>query len=179
MISFMKDKLRRFCKAQDGSALTLEFMILMPILVYSFLFGIELSIYSIRQMQLDRGLEVTTREVRLNTGVTFTHDDLKDLVCLNAGGISDCEENLVLEMAPVVMREFRGLPEFTDCVDQGAEVNPQRGWSVGQQHEVMLMRACYRFKPGFSGIGLGLSLMKDADGNAMMASMSTFVQEPQ
>ena len=54
-----------------------------------------------------------------------------------------------------------------------------RGWSVGQQHEVMILRACYTFFPGFSGVGLGLELAKNSDGKAMMASISTFVQEPQ
>jgi len=179
MISFMKDKLSRFRKAQDGSAMTIEFVILLPMLFYFFIFGVELSVYSIRQMKLDRGLEVSTREIRLNTGVTFTHDDIKTMVCANSGGITDCEDNLVLEMEPVDMREFRGLTTTSTCVDQAADVNPERGWSVGQQHEVMILRACYTFFPGFSGVGLGLELAKNSEGKAMMASISTFVQEPQ
>lgn len=179
MISFLKEKLGRFCKTQDGSALTIEFVILLPLLFYAFIFGIELSMYSIRQMQLDRGLEITTREVRLNTGVSYTHDDLKELVCLNAGGLPNCDDNLLLEMAPITVREFRGLETMDQCIDQAAEVNPQRGWSVGQQHEVMVIRACYQHKPGFSGVGLGLELTQDTSGNALMATMSTFVQEPQ
>lgn len=178
MITSMRNHLRRFRKSQDGGTLTLEFMILTPMLIYAFFFGIELSVYSIRQMQLDRGLEITTREVRLNTGMQFSHDDLKRAICINAGGITDCDDNLVLEMAPVNLREFTGLPEMTQCYDQSAPVNPQRGWSLGKQHEVMLLRACYKFKPGFAFAGLGKKLLKDGDGNAMMASMSTFVQEP-
>ena len=178
MISSLKNHLRRFRKSQDGGMLTLEFAILMPMLIYAFFFGIELSIYSIRQMQLDRGLEVTTREVRLNTGLQFEHDDLKRAICINSGGIEGCEENLMLEMAPVNLREFTGLPAMTECYDASAPVNPQRGWSLGQQHEVMLLRACYKFKPGFGFWGLGQKLQKDGEGLAMMASMSTFVQEP-
>lgn len=178
MISSFKHHLQRFRKSQDGGTLTLEFMILTPMLFYAFFFGIELSVYSIRQMQLDRGLEVTTREVRLNTGMQFTHDDLKRAICINSGSIMDCNDNLMLEMAPINLREFTGLPAMTQCYDTSAEVNPQRGWSLGQEHEVMLLRACYKFKPGFGFVGLGKKLHKDNDGFATMASMSTFVQEP-
>lgn len=179
MITRMKNHLRRFRDEEKGVLYVIEFAILAPVLFGAFFFGFELSLHSIRQMQLDRGLEVTTRSVRLNTGVEITHDDLKKAICMNAGGLDNCDENLRLEMLPMNPRSFSGLEANPDCTDAPLEVSPVRGWSLGQQHELMLLRACYKFDPVFGSIGLGNLLgQASSDGKGKMVSMSAFVQEP-
>ena len=179
MITRMKKHLRRFRQEEKGAAYIIEFAILAPALFGTFFFGFELSMHSIRQMQLDRGLEVTTREVRLNTSMAFTHEDLKRAICLNSGGLEGCEENLRLEMVPMNPRSFTSLDALPDCVNSAQPVAPLRGWSLGQEHELMLLRACYRFKPVIASIGLGAALDTDGDGFAKMVSISAFVQEPE
>lgn len=178
MIARIKSHLRRFRKSQSGAAITLEFMVLLPLFLYVFFFGIELSIHSIRQLQLDRGVEVTVREIRLNTNQQFTHASIKDAICVNTGGIEDCNANLKLEMVPTNPRTFRGMAPSNDCYDTSFPVVPQRGWSLGREHEVMLLRACYAFKPVFANIGLGERLPKDSRGFARLTSVTAFVQEP-
>ena len=176
----MKKHLRRFRKEEKGSNYLIEFVIMFPLLFMAFMFGFELSMQSIRQIQLDRGLEVTTREVRLNTSKHFTHDTLKQTICANTGGLKDCNANLRLEMVPTNPRTFTALPARADCINAAEPVAPVRGWSLGQQHELMLMRACYRYVPMWnkSGLGLALDLNGAEDGYAEMVAISAFVQEP-
>ena len=174
----MKNILRRFRQEEKGAVFLIEFAIMAPMLFFMFFFGFELSMHSIRQMQLDRGLEVTTREVRLNTSFAFDHDSLKQAICANSGGLDKCNENLRLEMVTRNARGFVPMPENADCINSSEEVNPVRGWSLGKEHELMLMRACYRFIPMWGQFGLGAQLDGNGDGYAEMVSISAFVQEP-
>lgn len=179
MTMVVKKFLYRFHCEEKASINLIEFAILAPVLFGSFFFGFELSMHSIRQMLLDRGLEVTTREVRLNTGKQFTHESLRDAICINAGGLEGCQENLRLEMVPVNPRNFAPLGAHPDCVDVAEPVAPLNGWSLGQQHELMLLRACMKFVPVFASVGLGKLLGSGSDGMGKMVSISAFVQEPQ
>ena len=81
-------------------------------------------------------------------------------------------------MIPVNPRDFVGLPAMPNCTNAPHPVNPLRGWSLGEQHELMLLRACYKFSPIFGSIGLGKLLGTDDAGLGTMVSMSAFVQEP-
>ena len=83
-----------------------------------------------------------------------------------------------LEMTAINPREFTGLPALPDCVDLPEAVSPVRGWSLGQQHELMMLRACYRFEPVFGSFGLGKLLGTDGEGYGKMVAISAFVQEP-
>ncbi len=178
MITRLKNRLSRFHKEDDGFIIALEFMIMAPLIFSAFFMGVEMGLYSIRQMLLDRGLEVTTREIRLNTNMQFDHDDLKRAICQNAGNLPDCMDVLRLEMVPMNPRTFAGLPAGADCVDTSQPVTPVRGWALGKQHDLMLLRACYKFSPIFPTTGLGASYRKDGDGKVAMTTISAFVQEP-
>jgi hypothetical protein len=179
MITRMKNRLRRFRTEDAGSVYSLEFLVLLPALVFPLFFGVELTTHSNRQFQLDRALEVTTREIRLNTAYTFTHSDLKRAICANSGGLPKCEERLRLEMLPMNPRAYTGLPNTADCVNVAQPVNPVRGWSLGKQHQLMVMRACYRYDPFSASFGLGnLFATDNTDELGTMVSMSAFVQEP-
>jgi hypothetical protein len=178
MIQRLKNPLRRFRKNEDGSAMMLEFVIFVPLLFTTFLMAVELGVYSMRQMFLDRGLDVAVRHVRLSTNLPIAHDDLKEIICENAGFLEDCQSSLRLEMAVVSPRNFNGLSASVDCIDTAEDSNPVQGFALGREHDLMLLRACVRFDPVFPTSGLGASFDKDGNGKAHMVSMSAFVQEP-
>ena len=170
--------LRRFRRDETGSAILIEFVVFVPLLFTMFLMGVELGMYSIRHMFLDRGLDIAVRHVRLNTATPMTHDDIKDMICENAGFIDDCDTTLRLEMTPVNPRAFATFDQTPDCVDLSEPVAPVRGFSLGRQHEIMILRACVKFEPVFPTTGLGYALEKDGSGRARMVSSAVFVQEP-
>ncbi|KAJ02491.1 pilus assembly protein [Sulfitobacter mediterraneus] len=178
MKTILKNQLRRFRRDEDGSALVIEFCIFIPILFGAFLMSVEMGLYSMRQMYLDRGLDIAVRYVRLNTNVAMTHDQIKTIICDNAGFLEDCDSSLRLEMTPVDPRNFATFDQQADCVDTAQPVQPVRGFTLGQQHELMMMRACVRFDPVYPTSGLGYAFEKDGSGKARMLSSSTFVQEP-
>lgn len=178
MIARMKKRLVGFGKKEDGSAIMVEFMFMVPLVFGIFFMALELGMYSVRQMLLDRSVDVVAREIRLNTNVTITHDSIKNMICPNSGGLTNCETQLRLEMIVVNPRNFTALPARTDCIDASATPAPVRGFTLGQQHNLMMLRACYNFAPIFPTTGLGFAFAKNSDGRASMSTISAFVQEP-
>lgn len=169
--------LSRFAKADDGQMMV-EFALLVPLIFTVFLTSVEMGVYSMRQMFLDRGLDMTVRTIRLTTGDMPQHAALKTMICDNAGFLADCENTLRLEMQPVDPRGFAGLPEGADCVDISEPVAPLRSFVPGDDHQLMILRACVKFDPVFPTTGLGFAFSKDGAGKARMVSMAAFVQEP-
>lgn len=171
--------LRRFKREEDGQMIV-EFALLIPLIFTMFMTSVELGIYQMRQMFLDRGLDMTVRLVRLNTGAQYTHQDLKNMICNFSGFLEDCDRQLKLEMNPVDIRNFSGFAGGADCTDATQPVTPSRTFTAGVSHETMLLRACYKFDPVFQSSGLGLQFARTGDdaGMAKMVSVSAFVQEP-
>ena len=169
--------IKRFARNEDGQMLV-EFVLLVPLVFTIFLTSVEMGIYSMRQMFLDRGLDITVRTIRLATGDVPQHAQLKTMICDNAGFLPDCETTLRLEMQPVDARNFAGLPTNADCVDVSEPVVPLRSFVPGGDHQLMLLRACVKFDPVFPTTGLGHAFVKDGSGRAKMTSMAAFVQEP-
>jgi hypothetical protein len=53
-----------------------------------------------------------------------------------------------------------------------------RQFDPGQPNELMLLRACYKYKPITPVGSVGAAMPKDAEGYAAIVSFSAFVQEP-
>ncbi|MDF3413138.1 pilus assembly protein [Sulfitobacter sp. M57] len=170
--------LRRFRRDEDGSAMVVEFALFVPLLFGVFLMAVEMGIYSMRQMYLDRGLDIAVRYIRLNTHRTFTHDDIKQMICANTGWLENCDETLRLEMTSVDPRAFARFDAEVDCVDTSLPVKPVRGFTLGDSNQVMMLRACVRFNPVYPTSGLGHEFEKDGTGRAKMVATAAFVQEP-
>lgn len=175
----LKTLLTRFRREEKGQML-IEFALVIPLVFTIFLTSVEMGIYSMRQMFLDRGLDEAVRQIRLNTSTNYTHVQVKDMICTFAGFIDNCDSQLQLEMRPVDLRAFQTLSWDADCTDASQPIQPVRNFVNGGQHEMMLMRACYKFEPVFATSGLGYEMAKNGDGAGMakMLSISAFVQEP-
>ncbi len=179
MMRSIRKHLNRFRRDEDGSSLVIEFMLFVPILFGAFMMAVEMGVYSMRQMQLDRGLDIAVRQVRLNTNTAFEHDDIKDMICANTGWLENCSQFLKLEMEPINPRAFAGFDQTPDCIDSADEdAQAPRGFTLGIQNEMMMLRACIRFEPVFPTTGLGRGFQKDGNGMARMTSTAAFVQEP-
>lgn len=172
----LSNHLVRFRKDEDGQLL-IEFAILVPLLFTIFLTAMELGIYAMQQMWLDRGLDIAVRYVRLNTDNPPNHLLFKGMVCKNGGFIRNCESSLKVEMTQVDPRAFSGLPANPDCVDSSEPFAPPRNFVPGGNHDLMLIRACLVFDPIFPSTGLGFEFSK-AEDKPFMTAYSAFVQEP-
>ena len=173
-----KNNLLRFRRDEDGAALLIEFALFVPLLFASFLMAVEMGLYSMREMWLDRGLDMAVRYVRLNTDENYTHDEIKQMVCDGAGWLENCDGTLRLEMIEVDPRNFAQFLPDADCVDTSEPIEPVRGFTLGEQNQLMMLRACVKFDPVYPGTGLGFEFAKDGSGQVKMISVAAFVQEP-
>lgn len=179
MTQKLKRRLRLFRRDENGHML-IEFALLVPLVFTMFMTSVELGIYQVRQMFLDRGVDMAVRLVRLNTGAGYEHDDVKQMICNFSGFLEDCETQLKLEMVSVDIRDFDGFDGDTTCNDVSQPVQPSTQFKHGVSHETMLVIACYKFDPVFKTSGLGKQFVQNGDGAGMakMVSVSAFVQEP-
>lgn len=165
-----------FRRKEDGNA-TVEFVIVFPALMFLMLSGIELAFVTLKHAQLERAVDMTVRDIRLNTGVDLQHDQLKTLICERASFISNCTENMKLEMISQDPFTAVSIPADPDCTDLSEEVRPVRTFHNGQANELMVLRACAKINPVFPTSAMGKALA-NADGQYALTATTVFVQEP-
>lgn len=168
---------KRFLRDEDGTA-TVEFAITFPAMLFFMLSGIELGFVTLHHASLERAVDITVRDIRLDTGAAPQHDEIKDLICARAGFIENCQSNLRLEMVQVDPFNWSSIAADADCTDRSEEVAPVRNFVNGQSNELMVLRACAKIDPIFPTTGLGQNMVKDAAGQYALISTSAFVQEP-
>ena len=91
------NKCEWFRKRQDGNA-TIEFVILFPAFMTLFLTGFEAGFYMVRNVMLERAVDIAVRDVRLGNGNVPAFAALKKRICDEAGIIPDCMRTLQVEM---------------------------------------------------------------------------------
>lgn len=178
MMRFESKKLRSFLRDESGAVYLLPFVIWLPLFLAVIIAGLEIGALSIRHTQLERGLDLTVREVRLGTGENLDHDTLKAMICDNTTLLADCNDMLRLEMIPLSLRQWNEPPRAADCVDSSEPVRPLRQFDPGEPNELMMLRACFKYKPLTPAGSVAAAMPKDSQGYAAIVSFAAFVQEP-
>ena len=169
--------LRRFRRSEEGTS-TIEFIFLFPAIFLMFGMTIEAGMYSMQQVMLERGLDMTVREVRLGILAKPTHDALVKSTCRHAVILPDCARQLRLEMIKQSPTAFRTLSRNVPCID--TVKNPEDlTVEAGDNNDLMILRVCVRIAPlmPFSGFGLALTDNGKTSTYALAAT-SSFVLEP-
>ncbi|MGX9854302.1 TadE/TadG family type IV pilus assembly protein [Limimaricola variabilis] len=164
-------------RASEGAA-SVEFVLIFPVLMLVILSSFELGMVTLRQVMLDRGLDLTVREVRLGQITPVDHATVSASICNHALLLPDCASNLRLEMRPLDLRSWVTPPEQADCVDRADITVPLRRFTAGVENQLMLLRACSLFDPYFPTSGLGARLPRQSGGAYALTSASAFVVEP-
>ncbi|TNJ41811.1 TadE/TadG family type IV pilus assembly protein [Phaeobacter sp. B1627] len=170
-------RLRRFREADDGNA-TIEFAILFPLMLLVLFASVELGLITVRQIMLERAMDMTVRDIRLGTGGNMQHDDIRDRICARSGFIDDCATSLRLEMVQLDPFAWGGVNSDPDCVSVIEEVEAVTTFVNGGSNDLMFLRACMSFDPVFPHWGLADSMQKDGQGRIRLYASSAFVQEP-
>ncbi len=169
--------LARFRRNEDGNA-TIEFVMLFPLMLLVLFSTVELGVINLRQIMLDRAMDITVREIRLGTGTNMQHDEIRDSICANSGVIDLCATSLKLEMVQIDPFAWPGVNSDPDCVDSVEEVDAVNTFVNGAPNDLMLLRACLSFSPMFPYWGLAKSIKTDDDGRIQIYAATAFVQEP-
>ncbi|KAA9010257.1 TadE/TadG family type IV pilus assembly protein [Histidinibacterium aquaticum] len=168
---------RRFRRREGGNA-TVEFVIVFPAFMLLMASGAESGLLLIRQMMLERGLDLSVRAVRLGgAGGSVDADELREMICEGAAIIPDCMNQVKVEMIRMNPQGTLASPQVPDCVDHDEEVQVSRTYDSGAGHDLMFLRACALFDPIFPNFGLGVKLADEHLDYALVSS-SVFVIEP-
>ena len=169
--------LRRFRRDEDGTS-TIEFLFLFPVIFLLFGTTLEAGMYSMQQVMLERGLDMTVREVRLGIISNPTHDKLVTSTCRYAVIFPDCKNQLRLEMIKQSPTAFTPLSRKVPCID--AVKDPTELEMVpGKNNDLMILRACVRLEPLMPLAGMGRALTNDgADRFYSLSATTSFVLEP-
>ncbi|WP_373354408.1 TadE/TadG family type IV pilus assembly protein [Pseudoroseicyclus sp. CXY001] len=177
----MRRLLRRILWAEDGSS-TVEFVLMAPVFILIFVSAFEVGALMLRNVMLDRALDIAVRDVRLGlvggADDEEYYDNLKERICDRALVVPNCMSELKLEMRRVHPVAMRLMPVDADCVDRAERGKPAREFTHGGDHELMILRACTLFDPFFPTGGLGSPIPRRSDGTYALVSVSSFVIEP-
>ena len=177
MIRAFRQALAAFRRGDRGTA-TIEFVILFPVFIILMVSGIEAGMLLTRQMMLERGLDLTMRQVRLGEWESPTHDQVKASICRNALIIPHCMDVVQLELREVDTLAWNVPLQGDNCIDRTARIEPVLNFTQGGRNRLMMVRACAIFDPMFPATGLALDLPKDASGGYRLIATSAFVNEP-
>lgn len=173
----MRRFINKFRKEDSGHA-SIEFAIMFPVFFVILLSSIEVGVMTVRSALLERALDIVVREVRLTTGTAPSHQQLKVMLCDETNVVPDCLNNLALEMYLIDPRSWYNISSSATCTNRAEEVAPVTTFSHGTDNELMILRACAKFDPMFTDIGVSSFLERDSSGDSAIVAMAAFVQEP-
>ncbi len=174
-------KYRSFKDQQDGNA-TIEFVFLFPAFMFLFLTGFESGYYMVRNVMLERAVDVAVRDVRLGNGNVPSFVALKQRICEQAAIIPDCVDSVQIEMQPIAIAPggTAAVRTAAKCVDKMSNDDPLTGttYDVGTENEMMMVRVCALSQPLFPSTGIGVGMQMDGEGNYAIVATTAFVNEP-
>lgn len=167
--------LRRAFRREDGNA-SVEFALIVPVILTIFTASFESGFVMLRLNLLQHGLDVTMRELRLGKMPNPTQTTIKQKICANMTMVDNCVDNLLVEVTPITNWV---LPTTaTTCRDLQTDIVPVVQLNIGQQNQLMLVRACLVQKMIFPTSGLAMSLPENHDGDFNLIAVSAYVNEP-
>ena len=171
--------LRRLLRSTGGGA-SVEFVVVFPLFVTIFLSSFEASMVLVRQMMLERALDVVMRDMRLKPEQTFPAAILRRSVCRSARVLPNCDRSLVIEITPVDRATYALPATRVACTDRGTAAVPADDVISGRIDQIVIVRGCYSVKPFFRSSLLGAELVKGGpnEGEYAIVAASAFAQEP-
>lgn len=174
-------RMRKLRNNEDGSA-TIEFVLLFPMIMFLFLTGFEAGYYMLRNVMLERAVDIAVRDVRLSNGQVPGFAALKKRICDEAAILPNCMRNLQVEMRPVRIQAgaVASVQGPARCVDVNSTANPLDGtlYETGQENQLMVVRVCALSQPMFPSTQLGLGMRANGNGDYALVATTAFVTEP-
>lgn len=171
-------RLMRGWREEDGVA-SVEFLFAVPILMLIFTASFETGMVMTRSIMLEQSLDMVMRDLRLGH---FTAPDsalLKQEICAKTVIFRDCETSLMIELQRINTTTFAMPATAATCVDRDEEIQPVTMLQIGQQNDLMLVRACIIQDIMFANVGLGLTILRDnPNGEYAIVAVSAFSNEP-
>lgn len=186
--------LRRFFADDTGTA-TIEFALILPLIMTIFMASFEASLFMARHVMLERSVDIVVRDIRLGSldwlddgdGGVNGHRLLKEEICSSGmliNSVDTCVDAMTIWMQPINTATFEMPTTAVSCVDKTEEIDPLlepsgTEFAMGSDNEIMLMRICLKEEPMFPTTLVGAGMIEDqADGNYALMTTTVFVNEP-
>lgn len=170
--------LARLRRSEEG-AVTIPTLFWLPLYIMIMVSAVEMGVVIFKQTLLDRGVDLTTRIMRLGIEPMPSHEELKRSICTNIGFIHNCMERLAVEVFPVDTDTWVASNQSAAmCTDSSsaAEISPQI--ERGGSNQLMILRACLKIETMTEVDPLAQALVRDNAGHAALISITSFVNEP-
>lgn len=172
--------LRHWISRQDGNV-TVEFVIVVPFLLSLFLASVDTGVSMLRQVMLDRAVDMAVREVRLGRVPSDGSVTMAQLICERTRFLTDCANSIAVEMLPIDTSNFDGLNDPIQCIDREQQIIPSVSFNPGAggtAQELMTIRVCVAADPFIRLTGYLSSMPINEDGDYVVVSRGIFVKEP-
>ncbi len=169
--------LKRFARQENGTS-TVEFVLVFPVIFTTFIATFEAGFFTMRYVMLDRGLDMTVRELRLGLIATPALARIKQSICAKGQLIGNCEAAINVELTAVNTVTWALPTTRVECRDFGQTPTPVVEPNLGVENEVMLIRACLAGKPMFPLAMMAASMTRSSVGDYFVTATSAFVNEP-
>lgn len=174
-------RLGQWFRRQDGSA-TIEFAVVVPTMLTIFIMSMEAGVIQLRQVMVDRALDLTVRDLRLQRigepGEPVTQEMVFDRFCEHSFLVPNCRQNLTIEMTPINLPNWVAPQNNVACVNRELQIMPVSPFTPPDSSAPTLVRACMIVDLMFPTSRYGLNLATDAQGGYLMTSFSFFINEP-
>jgi len=177
MIAFLRRQIRAFRRKDDGTA-SVEFVIIIPLLLGIFMASFESGMIMVRAILLEQSVDRTMRVLRLGQFPVVDADLLKTEICSRTIVFPNCEQNIMIEMRRISTTDWTMPSTPVTCVNREEEVQPVLSLEIGQQNDVMFVRVCIMQDLMFPTTGIGLDLPQDSQGGIGLVAETAFVTEP-
>ncbi len=176
LLSRLGNLSRRFARDESAAA-TVEFVLLIPVVIWVVFSVLESGWLLTQQTMLIRGLNMAVRDLRVGIPPNPTVDTVKNSVCGYSAILRNCETLLTVEVAELSNPISSANAA---CYDRGTNIAPVVTFIAGSRvvPEIMVMRVCMVVDPLIPGAGLGALLPKDESGGYHLVAYSAFVNEP-
>ncbi len=166
-------------RASEEGAVTIPALLWLPLFIMIMAGSVEMCVLIFKQTLLDRGIDLTTRIMRLGIAPLPSHDQLKRSVCENIGFVHNCMDRLAVEVFPVDTATWTATNQAAAlCTDSSvaAAISPQI--ARGGTNQMMILRACLKVDTMMQANPLAWALVRDAGGQTALVSITAFVNEP-
>ena len=173
---------RRLRANREGSS-TVEFVLIFPGFLALFLVAYESGLMMVRNVLLERGVDLSVRDLRLAGSAAPNFNQLKANICRDSMVIQDedCDDVIQLQLEPVDTTAWTTLDDNVRCIDQENTINPldETTFTGGGSNQLMMVRVCALYQPMFKPTGWGMQMPQaDDQGNYALVITSAFVNEP-
>ena len=172
-----------YCRDRSG-ATAIEFALIAPVFL-AFVFSLfEIGFLFVRMTMVEHAVNSVARSVYTGevtkgvSGGTITQADIEAAVCNNAAIISNCMDEVTVELTEVA--SLSSLPATNAiCTDSWLDaIKPSVTFNPGSAQSTVFMRVCVTIDLLTPGLGFGLNLTKTATGRYQIVASTAFKNEP-